>query len=224
MGQVRRKSKFRSFTKNRKARIASGILAFLGAILLSVWVLLYTGPERPSQDTPFNALRAVSVLEMTDRAVGIVKAGDSAHRDELIQESLKAVSALARPGIMPYTVSGLARAFPDRLEVILGAAMDLQPDLVLFYAQACIVQLPAKVEEISYALAKRTPYAAAVAETLANETRDHEALIRGIQRGILEYRAPGNASSGDNQAKAPNSSLQPTDSNLASPADLGQHL
>jgi len=209
-----------SFLKIPKAGLAMGVFLFILSFLLVAWVLDYTAPRHSPHDTPFDILRTVSVPEMPDRAVSIVKAGDPARQDELIQESLKAVSVLARPGIMPFMVSGLARAFPDQLEVILNTAVDLQPDLVLIYAQSSILQLPSKAEQISYVLGRKTPWnAAAIAKTLSEETRDQKAIIRGLQRGIPEYHPQDGSSTDDSQT---NSSSTANESNLITPANAGR--
>jgi hypothetical protein len=210
----------RSFSK---ARVAAGILAFFLTFVLVAGALVYTAPKHSSDDAPFNflrSLRTVSVLEMPDRAVSIIQARDPARQNEMIQESLKAVSVLARPGIMPYMVSALARQFPDRLEVILATAVDLQPDLVLVYAKCCVVQQPAKVEQISYVLARKTPWnAAAIAKTMAAETRDADAITRGLQKGIPEYHPQSDLFEADN----PTNYASPSPGvNLASPDDRDQ--
>jgi hypothetical protein len=207
-------------TSFSKTRVAAGLLAFFLTFVLVVGVLVYTAPEHSSLDTPFNDLRSVSALEMPDRAVRIVQAGAPARQDELIQESLKAVSILARPGILPYTVSALARQFPDRLEAILGAAMDLQPDLVLVYARSCIVQQPSRAEQISYVLGKKSPWnAPAIARILSAGTPDSDAIIRGLQKGIPEYHPQDHLFDADHQATVPSPSA---DTPPASPVGCDQ--
>lgn len=203
-----------------KTRVATGLLAFFLTFVLVVGVLVYTAPEHSSLDTPFNDLRSVSVLEMPDRAVRIVQAGAPTRQDELIQESLKAVYILARPGILPYMVGSLARQFPDRLEAILGTAMDLQPDLVLVYAQSCIVQQPSRAEQISYVLGKKSPWnASAIAKILSAGTSDSGAIIRGLQKGIPEYHPQDHLFDADHQTITPSPSA---DAPPASPVGLDQ--
>ena len=124
-------------------------------------------------------------------AVGIslVKASAPDGRDAMIQEVLKSVSVLARPGALPFVVSALAQAFPTNLEAILGTAIDLQPDLVLIYAQIATLRLPGRVEDISYVIGKKSPiYASDIAQTMAEVTPNLDAIVRGLKRGIPEYQ------------------------------------
>ncbi len=211
MPRLRRKiKKFRARPAISIARVAVGILAFLLTFVLVAWVLVDTTPEHSSHDKAFDILSSVSVLEMPDRAVTLVKAGDPAGEDERIQASLSAVSILARPGMMPCLVYALARQFPNHLAVILNTALELQPDQVLIYAQACAAQLPNRVEEISYLLGKKSPWnAAAIAKTLSEQTTDHDAIVRGLKKGIPEYNPLGYLFDTDNSTNASKATSQP---------------
>ncbi len=183
-----KQKKWRARPSISTARVAVGILAFVLTFILVIWVLLDTAPVSVAADRPFDSLRSVSVLEMPDRAVSLVQVGDPAGVDERIRESLGAVSVLARPGLMPCLVASLARRYPDHLAVILDTALDLQPDQVLVFARASATQLPGRVEEISYLVGRKSPWnASAIAKTLAEQTTDPDAIVRGLKRGIPEY-------------------------------------
>jgi len=111
---------------------------------------------------------------------------------------------------MPCLVSGLARQFPDRLAVILDAALELQPDQVLVFARACVAQLPNRVEEISYLLGKKSPWnAAAIGQTLSEQTTDHDAIVRGLKQGIPKYNPQDNLFDANNSTTASTAIHQP---------------
>jgi len=72
----------------------------------------------------------------------------------------------------------------------------LQPDLVLIYTQVAAERLPSQIENISYVAGKKSPWnATGIAQTLAQQTHDLDAITRGLKRGIPEYQpttdAPG---------------------------------
>jgi len=200
-GSIRRKrrvSKTVTSGKNSKARLAFAILAFFLSAGIITWVLTQQPQPSSSGNTSFEALRAVSVLEMPALAVNIVQSSDVVGRDAKIQEVLKSVSVLARPGVLPYMVAALVQSFPTNLEAILGTAIDLQPDLVLIFTEVAADRLPSQIENISYVAGKKSPWnATGIAQTLAQQTHDLDAITRGLKRGIPEYQpttdAPGSS-------------------------------
>ena len=191
-GSVRRKRRVKKAAasgNNSKARMAFAILAFFLAVGIITWVLAQQPKVTSSENTSFEALRVVPVPEMPALAVSLVQDTAAADRDAKILEVLKSVSVLARPGVLPYMVSALAQSFPTNLEAILGSAIDLQPDLVLILAQVAANRLPSQIENISYVAGKKSPWnAAGIAQTLAEETHDLDAITRGLRRGIPEYQ------------------------------------
>jgi len=200
-GSIRRKRRVRKTVtsgKNSKARLAFAILAFFLSAGIITWVLTQQSQTSSNGNTSFEALRSVSVLEMPALAVDLVQASDVGGRDAKIQEVLKSVSVLARPGVLPYMVAALVQSFPTNLEVILGTAIDLQPDLVLIYTEVAAYRLPSQIENISYVVGKKSPWnATGIAQTLAQQTHDLDAITRGLKRGIPEYQpttdAPGSS-------------------------------
>ena len=191
-GSIRRKrrvNKTVASSKYSKARLAFAILAFLLSAGIINWVLTHQPQAASSGNTSFEALRAVSVLEMPAVSVDLVQASDVGDRDAKIQEVLKSVSVLARPGVLPYMVAALVQSFPTNLEAILGTAIDLQPDLVLIYTEVAAYRLPSQIENISYVVGKKSPWnATGIAQTLAQQTHNLDAITRGLKRGIPEYQ------------------------------------
>ena len=200
-GSIRRKrrvSKTVASGKFSKARLAFAILAFLLSAGIINWVLTHQPQAASSGNTSFEALRAVSVLEMPAVSVDLVQASDVGDRDAKIQEVLKSVSVLSRPGVLPYLVAALVQSFPTNLEAILGTAIDLQPDLVLIYTEVAAYRLPSQIENISYVAGKKSPWnATGIAQTLAQQTHDLDAITRGLKRGIPEYQPAADAAGSD---------------------------
>jgi len=171
--------------------MALAILVFSLAFGIVAWVVSREEPGSSSApgNTSFEALRKVPVPEMPALAIDLVQATDAAGRDAKIQEVIKSVGVLARPGILPYLVGSLAEHFPANLETILGTAIDLKPELVLLCVQVAGQRQPAQIETISYIAGKKSPWnATQIAQTLAEETRDLDAITHGLKRGIPEYQ------------------------------------
>ena len=191
-GSVRRKRRVKKTSasgKTSKARLALAGLAFLLSAGIITWVLNRQPQVAAAGNTSFEALRAVSVLEMPALAVDLVQASEVGDRDAKIQEVLKSVSVLARPGILPYLVDNLVKPFPTNLEAILGTAIDLQPGLVLIYTQTAATRLPSQIENIAYVAGKKRPESAeGIAQILAELTHNLDAITRGLKRGIPEYQ------------------------------------
>src|ERR1039457_3727317 len=86
---------------------ASGIVAVLLACLLSA----HGGNAAPS--TPFLALSGMSVPEIPAKAAELVHAAAAPDREQTAQDVLRAVSMIARPGVLPYAVSAICRGNPE---------------------------------------------------------------------------------------------------------------
>lgn len=170
------------------------ILVFLLVGVL-IWMLVTLGGGKAvvvaTGNTSFDRLRTVSVLEMPDLAAQIIAETSPTDVDAKVVEVLKSVHVLARPGVLPFVVDALLRQFPDKLDLILGTAVNISPDLVLVYAQGAVTVLPGRVEDISCALGKSAPeYANDIARTLCAGTWNVQAVERGLKRGIPNYQPP----------------------------------
>ena len=163
-------------------RLVVGVGLVVLALVIIVWVDARNDLVVERSLTPFETLRRVSVLEMPAQAVSIVAAGDVNQQDSLIVASLKSVSSLARPGIMPSMVCALIDRFPAKLELILDSAADIYPDQDLVLAQTCARRYPARVAEISCVLTQRTPsHATDLTKVLVSETGNSAAVLQGVQ-------------------------------------------
>ena len=129
---------------------ASGVLAVLLVCLLSAH-----GGAVPS--TPFLALSGVSVPEIPAKAAELVHAAAAPDREQTARDVLRAVSAIARPGVLPYVVSAVCRGNPEVAGSVVATAVELQPEDVLIFSTAALGAAPGQVERVVFAACKAAP-------------------------------------------------------------------
>lgn len=130
---------------------ASGVLAVVLACLLSA----HGGNANSS--TPFIALSGVAVPEMPAKAAELVQAAAASDREQTAQAVLRAVSVIAKPGVLPYVVSAISRGNPEAAGSVVATATELQPRDVLVFSQAALCAAPGKVEQIVLSACKAAP-------------------------------------------------------------------
>jgi hypothetical protein len=132
---------------------ASGVLAVLLAFLLSA----HGGNAISS--SPFIALSSVSVPEMPAKAAELVQAAAASDREQTAQAVLRAVSVIARPGVLPYVVSAICRGNPEAAGSAVATAIELQPqpEDVLIFSQAALWAAPGQVEQVVFSACKAAP-------------------------------------------------------------------
>ena len=130
---------------------ASGILAVLLACLASA-----RGGNAVSS-TPFIALSSVSVPEIPAKAADLVDLAAVSDRKQTAQDVLRAVSAVARPGVLPYVVSAICHGNPDVAESTVATAIELQPEDVVIFSKAALCAAPGQVEQIVFSACKAAP-------------------------------------------------------------------
>ena len=132
---------------------ASGVLAVLLAFLLSAH-----GGNADSS-SPFIALSSVPVPEMPAKAADLVHAAAASDREQTAQAVLRAVSVIAKPGVLPYVVSAIGHGNPETAGTVVATAIELQPEAedVLIFAQAALFSAPSQVEQIVFSACKAAP-------------------------------------------------------------------
>jgi hypothetical protein len=130
---------------------ASGIFAVLLACLLAA----HGGNAISS--TPFLALSGVPVPEIPAKAADLVHAASASNRDQTAQEVLRAVSMIARPGVLPYVVSAICRGDPEAAASVVATAVKLQPEDVLVFSRAALCAAPGQVEQVVFSACKSAP-------------------------------------------------------------------
>jgi len=130
---------------------ASGVLAVLLACLLSAH-----GGNAVSS-TPFLALSGVSAPEIPAKAADLVHAAAASDREQTARDVLRAVSTIARPGVLPYVVGAVCRGNPEVAGPMVATAIELQPEDVLIFSRAALCAAPGQVEQVVFAACKAAP-------------------------------------------------------------------
>ena len=159
---------------------ASGLLAVLLACLLSAH-----GGNAVSS-TPFLALSGVSVPEIPARAADLVHAAAASNRDQTAQGVLRAVSMIARPGVLPYAVSAICRGNPEAAGCVVATAIKLQPEDVLVFSKAALCAAPGQVEQVVFSACKSAP--ASCANVAVAASRQLPAANNLIRAGLAGAR------------------------------------
>jgi hypothetical protein len=102
-------------------------------------------------------LSSVSVPEIPAKAAELVHAAAASDREQTAQTVLHAVSAMTRPGVLPYVVSAICQGNPEVAGAVVKTAIELQPDDVLIFSQAAVDAAPGQVEQIVYSACKAAP-------------------------------------------------------------------
>ncbi len=95
--------------------------------------------------------------EIPAKAAELVHAAAVSNRDETAQDVLRAVSMIARPCVLPYTVSAVCRGNPEQAGVMVAAAIKLQPEDVLIFSKAALCAAPGQVEQVVFSACKAAP-------------------------------------------------------------------
>jgi hypothetical protein len=132
---------------------ASGILAVLLAFLFTA-----RGGNAISS-SPFIALSSVSVPEIPAKAAELVHAAAASDREQTVQAVLRAVSVIAKPGVLPYVVSAISRGNPETAGTVVATAIELEPEAedMLVFSQAALCAAPSQVEQIVSSGCKAAP-------------------------------------------------------------------
>jgi hypothetical protein len=155
----------------------SGILAVLLVFLLSA-----DGGNAPSS-TPFIAMSSVSVPEIPAKAAELVRAAAAPDRDQTTREVLRAVSLIARPGVLPYVVSAICRSTPEVAGSVVLSAIQLQPEDVLILSKAALCAAPGQVEQVVFSACKAAP--ASCADVVRVASRQLPAASDLILAGVV---------------------------------------
>ncbi len=132
----------------------------------------------PAPATPFLALSAVCVPEMPAKAAELVHAADPIERAQTVQDTLHAITMLAKPGLMPYVVSAICAKDPEMAATAVLTATELQGEDAGRFCLAALCAAPAQVEPIVTAACEAAPADFAnVALAAAEQAPSQKALI-----------------------------------------------
>jgi hypothetical protein len=128
-------------------------LALFSALaVVVVFTFLTSAPAKNAGSSiPFMALSSVPVPEIPAKAADLVRTAAVSDREQTAQDVLRAVSVIARPGVLPYVVSAICRAAPEAAGSVVETAAELQPEDVLIFSQAALCAAPSQVEQIVFA-------------------------------------------------------------------------
>lgn len=128
------------------------------------------------------ALSHVPVPEMPAKAAEIVHSADASTRGQVAQDVVRAVSTLARSGVLPYVLSAIGREDPEAMESALTSAIEVQPDDVLIFSMAAVSAAPGQARQITYAACKAAPesFADIVLVLSEKEPSAKAAILQGL--------------------------------------------
>jgi hypothetical protein len=131
-------------------------------------------------------LSGVRVPEIPARAAELVHAAAPSDRERTAQDVLRAVSAVAKPGVLPYVVSAICRANPEVAASVVATAIRLQPEDVSVFATAALCAAPGQVEQVVFSACKAAP--ASCAEVAVVASRQLPAANDLILAGLIGAR------------------------------------
>jgi hypothetical protein len=158
----------------------STVLAVLSASLF------YARAGNAGSSTPFIALSGVSVPEMPAKAADLVQAAAPPDREQTARDVLRAVSLIARPGVLPYVVSAICGGHPELAGAVVTSAIALQPEHVLILAKAALCAAPGQVEQIVFSACQAAP--SSCANVLLVASRQRPSAKSSILAGFLRAR------------------------------------
>ncbi len=103
------------------------------------------------------ALSSVAVPEIPAKAAALVLAAGASDGEQTAQEVLRAVSVIARPGVLPYVVSAICRGKAEVAGCVVATAIELQPEDVLIFSKAALCAAPGQVEQVVFSACKAAP-------------------------------------------------------------------
>ena len=128
-----------------------------GVLAILVWCPPSAPGASSSDSTPFIALSAVSVPEIPAKAAELVGAAGDSDRIQIGRDVLRAVSAIAKPGVLPYVVSAICKRSPEVAASVVAAAIGLQPEETLVLEKAAICAASGQVEKIVFSASRAAP-------------------------------------------------------------------
>lgn len=152
-----------------------GIIVFSTALLFLCVILFISSDQKQlSSDKPFNNSYLADDIPLVEIPATAAKFAGACKEKSAQQRLIVACFSnehKVQPMLLPFLVSSLVRACPDQIDIILQNAMRREPDLILAYAQAAILQCPERGEIIAYTLTSLAPWhAAAIVQTLDEAT------------------------------------------------------
>jgi hypothetical protein len=153
------------------------------AVFVLLWVCLGTIPGRnPVPSTLFIALSSVTVPEIPAKSAELVSAAPSADRGQTACDVLRAASAIAKPGVLPYVVSAICRADSDIAGSVVATAIELRPDDTPIFCEAALCAAPSQVEEIVFESCKASPPSCASVAVIAHThlPTANDSILAGI--------------------------------------------
>jgi hypothetical protein len=155
------------------------------AVFVLLWVCLGTVPGGSTvASTPFIALSSVSVPEIPAKSAELVNAAASADRGQTACDVLRAASAVAKPGVLPFVVSAICRADSDIAGSVVATASELRPDDTPTFCEAALWAAPSQVQEIVFEACKASPSSCASVAVIAHTQLP--AADNSIFAGIVE--------------------------------------
>jgi hypothetical protein len=145
------------------------IVLTAGAVLVTV-VSACLAPAQGGDgatSTPFIVLSSVPVPEIPAKAADLVHAAAASDRKQVARDVLRAVSALARPGVLPYVVSAICRSDPETAGAVVAVAIGLQPDDALIFTRAALCAAPSQTEQVVFSACRAAPASCAGVATVA---------------------------------------------------------
>ena len=97
------------------------------------------------------------VPEIPAKAAELVHAAAASDRDRTAQDVLRAVSTIAKPGVLPYVVSAICRGNPEVAGSVVATAIKLQPENAVVLSKAALCAAPGQVEQIVFSACKAAP-------------------------------------------------------------------
>jgi hypothetical protein len=161
----------------------------LGALGIGLGIIGYVladSTASPLSSTPFTILSGISVPEIPAKAADLVQA--ATNRAQTAQEVLRAVTTLARPGVLPYVVSAICRNNPEVAGTVVATAIELQPEDVLYFCRAAVCAAPGQVRQIVFSACRASPGSFGnVAMVVFKQLPDAKNLILAGLAGALPY-------------------------------------
>jgi len=160
--------------------VLAGVFA---AVLACLW-FAHGGRAVPA--TPFIALSSVSVPEMPAKAADLVSGAPVLERANTAAAVLRAVTTMARPGVLPYVVSAICRRNPEVSGTVVATAIQLQPDDERAFCLAAVCAAPDRVEEVVTSACEAAPGYFADAALVAFERwpADDHLILDGLTNAL----------------------------------------
>jgi hypothetical protein len=128
------------------------------AVLAVVFCCLPSGRGvNPNSSTPFITISSVCVPEIPATAADLVAEAAAPERIHIGRDVLRAVTAVAKPGVLPYVVSAICQRNPETAGSTVAAAIALQPEDALVFVRAALCAASGQVERVVFAASRAAP-------------------------------------------------------------------